>query len=421
MKKSPLGSHSLDHESEGLDLPSSTQNNSRRSDHFFVRLDKIGDLLVSLPCDEIPESQIFHQNLRWIVDENNLAFLELSVPRRKGLGLKAGPWKESFSRLLELFKTAQSVVILQGPWWVSYAAWRAGVPIRVGRFSQWHSFLFLNFGLRQRRHLSETHEACYGADLVRKASEVLRSRFNSKEEKHLKPGNQKALQTYDPSPSRVASLPPPPILHLQAPSRGAHLFEKLSLRNKNYVVIHCGMQGSALNWSSDKYADCVSLLLAQLPSTWKIVITGLSGESQELLKSLAGLGPKEFDLFSRVVDATGKLSLKEWMQVLQSASCVLGPSSGVVHVAASLGTAVVGLYSPVRAQSSVRWGPRGVKVRVLTPSLADNESCPGTQKCLGASCKQHPCMERISAQAAVTQIINFSRAESAEGLSEPKP
>ena len=35
------------------------------------------------------------------------------------------------------------------------AAWLAGVPERIGRQSQWHSFLFLNIPVRQKRSLAD--------------------------------------------------------------------------------------------------------------------------------------------------------------------------------------------------------------------------------------------------------------------------
>ncbi|MEN0059029.1 MAG: glycosyltransferase family 9 protein, partial [Bdellovibrio sp.] len=55
--------------------------------------------------------------------------------------------------------------------------------------------------------------------------------------------------------------------------------------------------------------------------------------------------------------------------VLGAAKAVIVPSTGIAHLAASLGTPVIGLYSPVRVQHPRRWAARGPQVKILMPPV----------------------------------------------------
>ena len=42
-------------------------------------------------------------------------------------------------------------------------------------------------------------------------------------------------------------------------------------------------------------------------------------------------------------------------------------STGPIHIAAAVGTYVVGLYSPVKVESAVRWGPLTDNKKIFQP------------------------------------------------------
>src|SRR5690606_7288301 len=121
----------------------------------LVRLDKIGDLVCTLPVDEIPELR--RTEVHWVISMG-LGFVAAnSAPGRRFLQLNKRNALESFFVFLRFLRANKfdAVVSFQAPWWVSFAAWLAGVKVRGGVRSQWHSFLFLNRGLRQRRSRAE--------------------------------------------------------------------------------------------------------------------------------------------------------------------------------------------------------------------------------------------------------------------------
>ena len=63
----------------------------------------------------------------------------------------------------------------------------------------------------------------------------------------------------------------------------------------------------------------------------------------------------------------GMLSLPELAALYARASVVVANSTGPLHLAAALGTPVVGIYPQLTAMSPARWGPYTDTKRVLCP------------------------------------------------------
>lgn len=293
---------------------------------IFIRLDKIGDLVSTLPCDELAELKKFQ--ITWFISSGLGFIARQSVPPRSFIELdKSKAWK-SFWILLQHLKKAQPslAISFQAPWWVSLALWMARVPKRVGRLSQWHSFLFFNRGLRQKRSQSLKHEADYNAELVAHA--------------------------FDLSPQACAQL------KMKEPSQPG-LLEKFFLQEKNYFVVHPGMAGSALNWPIEYYVLLINNLLGMNQT---LVVTGTAGDEPWLSEI-----KRKFASHKNFRNLQNQLSPQELLTVLANAQAVLAPSTGVLHLAASLGTFTVGIYSSVLSQRSVRWRARGPFVKIFEP------------------------------------------------------
>lgn len=295
--------------------------NSMNETVLFVRMDRIGDLILSLPCDQ----QLTGPSSHWFVSAGCGFLLTNAEPRRA-----CTEFSKSFSwrGLFLMWKTIRrlrpaAAVVFHAPWWVGLALCLARVPVRIGRYSQWHSFLFFNRGVRQKRHLSERHELEYNSELCLRL----------------------------PGSVQPASAAAP--LRLRAPSTD---LQKWRLQPHGFFVVHPGMGGSALNWPTQHYVELIRQLLQYRP----VVITGTAMDDayiQPIYLKLKDLGG--------IFWLQNKLSSEELLTVYSQASCVIAPSTGVAHVAASLGTAVVGLYSPILAHSARRWRPLGKHVTVL--------------------------------------------------------
>ena len=308
-------------------------------DIVLVRMDKIGDLVVSLPVDEHPVFAA--QRVHWLITKGLGFVAEQAQPKRSAHEFKRGFSPGEFFRLVRWLNTnrPQTIVLLHCPWWVSMAAWFAGVPERIGRLSQWHSFLFLSLGVRQKRSGSDQHESDYNFDLAEWGFNRMGVRRS---------GNLQLLKnTY------LRLVAPNPIATLQ--QRG--------LKARGYRIVHPGMGGSALNWPVDMFRELILRLAGEMP----VVITGTKADRKYLegLKDLKGTGNVHW--------LVEQLRPAELLDLLSQARSVTGPSTGVLHLAASLGTPTVGIYSPRKVEHPRRWGPKGLQVTYLLPPVAEGD------------------------------------------------
>lgn len=325
---------------------------------LFIRTDKIGDLVSTLPVDQSQACK--NLEITWVIQKGCEFVADHAVPPRKYLAIDKSNWRESLRILSDFLRENKFdfAISFNAPAWVNWALWRSGIAVRGGVLSQWHSFLFLNKGLRQQRSRAEKHEADYNFDLV--------------------------LHTLGAS-----SPEPTPVLKLLAKDSPQTL-EKFCLKNKTYTIVHPGMAGSALNWSVTQYHEKIE----ELSSQGIVVVTGTRTDE-------AWLRPLRvaFKNNSKVVFADNQLNATELLVVLACAKEVICPSTGVAHLAASLGTPVKAIYSPIQVHRSIRWGPRSPflentqkpSVQIYSPQVP----CPEAHHCAGFRCEYFNCMDKI--------------------------
>lgn len=326
----------------------------------LIRLDKIGDLVCTLPVDQIPELR--ETSVIWVIAQG-LGFLPVyAVPARRFLELNKNQKWSSFWKLIFFLKRERPdvAVSFQGPWWVSLALFFMRIPVRAGVRSQWHSFLFLNRGLRQRRSQAIKHESDYNIELLSFAL-------------------------------NLKSLVQAPVLKLQAP-KNDFLLARWKLEKKKYYVVHPGMAGSALNWTIPQYKQFISELIEK---NHKVVLTGTPQDEIWLTEI-----KNKFQGLSQFVNLQNHLSPVELLTILKEALAVVAPSTGIIHLAASLETPVISMFSPVQVQHPRRWAARGPLVEILLPAV----NCPAHFECLKEKCPHFFCMEQIEVQR-VLQLL----------------
>jgi ADP-heptose:LPS heptosyltransferase len=89
------------------------------------------------------------------------------------------------------------------------------------------------------------------------------------------------------------------------------------------------------------------------------------------------------------------LNLKIFAAFIQTAKLFVANSTGPLHMAAAVGTPVIGFYPPVRVMSPKRWGPLTEKKIIFVP---DPAKC---HRCKGGECQGNDCMDQI----LVDQVI----------------
>ena len=335
-------------------------------------MDKLGDLVLSLSVDEHPALR--GRRVHWLVTKG-LGFIPAqAAPKRLATEFKRGFSPFEFFRLVKWLQRQrpQTVILLHNPWWVSCAMWWARVPERIGRQSQWHSFLFLNVPIRQKRSLADRHESDFNFDLVELGMHQLglRRTFNLSQVK------RSYLRLVAPNPFGTVE------------SRG--------LKANAYRIVHPGMAGSALNWPQSLYRELIETLAREAP----VVITGTKADQ----KYLSALTPLKGT--PGVHWLVGELTSPELLDLLSQARAVIAPSTGVLHLAASLGAPSLGLYSPRRVEHPRRWGPKGINAGYLVPGASDSDMIAPT----------------VMEQITVAQVLNTLREmEKAPHDSEAQP
>jgi heptosyltransferase I len=299
---------------------------------LLIRLDKIGDLICTLPADQILDESRY--DVTWAVQKGLGAVVDLGEKKRRYIELDKNNPVEARTQLAAFLKqnSFDYVISFQCPWWVNFELFKARIAFRAGVLSQWHSFLFLNAGLRQKRSKAIKHELEYNLDIVR-------ATFNLHQ-------NKEFIYFHIPKPSSIEVL----IQHQLQPS--------------GYIVVHPGMMGSALNWSQAQYIEKIDELIK---AGKKIVITGTPGDDPYLTDIKL-----KFSKNTQVIWLQSKLNLPELVQVLANAEFVIVPSTGVAHLSASVGATVKAIFSPVRVQSPTRWAPRGPNVEIWMIEAPEN-------------------------------------------------
>lgn len=310
---------------------------TRNVDTVIVRMDKIGDLVLTMPVDEHP---VFGRSrVHWFISKGLGFIAEQAAPKRLATEFKRGFSPFELFRMIKWLRknNPRTIVLLHNPWWVSMAAWWADVPERIGRRSQWHSFLFLNVPITQKRSASDRHESDFNFDLVEWGFNRL--------------GVRQAWNLHLLKRLFLRLVPPNPFGTVAA----------RQLKSKNYRVVHPGMAGSALNWPQENFVLLIERLAQEMP----VLITGTAADSKYLQKIEALKNQNNIRWL------VGELKTTELLDLLSQARSVVAPSTGVLHLAASLGTPSLGIYSPRKVEHPRRWGPKGLYATYLVPPVQE--------------------------------------------------
>jgi ADP-heptose:LPS heptosyltransferase len=322
---------------------------------LIVRPDGIGDVLLSLPVAT---------QLRRLVPGVTVGFLTSPtvaplLDRHPDVDyVRTIRFTDSFKELRLAFSHGVEAAIFLKPFRrLMWAAWMAGVPIRVATGYRWYSLL-------ANRHIYEH-----------------RSEFS----KHESEYNVEMLKGLGLNPQPIS----PPVLALTESERAAGASRWSGLPSPR-VVIHPGGV-SARRWRLEHYRDLVVTLTDR---GYGVVLTGSEQERTEFGKGL----PVSTALPSGVADHMGNLSLRELMSVIANAHVVVSGATGPAHLAAALGTLTITLFDPRRNNLPVRWKPLGTGV-LLRPDV------PTCEKCIGEVCPYWDCLDRFTV-AKVAAAIN---------------
>jgi heptosyltransferase-3 len=236
-------------------------------------------------------------------------------------------------------KNSYDLVIAVHPTFIiALSIFLSGVKFRLGTGYRWYSFLF-NIRRYQHRKYSEKHELEYNLDLLKE--------INCKLQNDTMPQIQVSGETVSQLKSKTDSL-------------GLDL-------NSGFIVIHPGSLGSAATWGNNNFIKLINLILEDKNIHNKIVLTGVNEENTLINSIIEHIIDKD-----KVLKITN-LSLKEFAGLLKNAALCISNSTGPIHIAAAVGTFVIGFYPAKRQESAARWAPYTEKKKIFSSRLQNSE------------------------------------------------
>jgi ADP-heptose:LPS heptosyltransferase len=254
---------------------------------------------------------------------------------------------------------------------ICFAAKKAGIPLRIATAGRWYTWLSCNRLLHIPRKHSDLHE----------------SQLNLKMLSPL--GIDRDYTLEEIAGLYGFPLPDPPHPHPTHPQLGEGL-------GRGRIILHPKSKGSAREWGLDNYSRLVGLLPE---AEYEILITGTKEEGMLMASFLEKHR-------GRVTDLTGKLTLKELINLIASSDALVAASTGPLHLAAALGIRAVGLYAPMRPIFPQRWAPVGKNATWLALDKTCND-CRKTMDCR--------CIRSISPESVVEKLVSKKTGKRVNG------
>jgi lipopolysaccharide heptosyltransferase II len=186
-----------------------------------------------------------------------------------------------------------------------------------------------------------------------------------------------------------------PVPQLQVPPGEAERWRQTNgLGTASAVALAPGSVGASKRWTY--YPQAARLLAEQGLDVW---VVGGPGEKALAAEIMAGGGP-------RVRDLTGA-DLRNGILAMAAASVAISNDSGLMHIAAALGTPTMGIFGPT---SPYHWAPlNGLAATVLTKTSVPCQPCHRPV----CTMNDHRCMRDIPPSNVVEIAQRVLRAAAA--------
>ena len=311
---------------------------------IISRTDSIGDVVLTLPMagiikQQLPDSKIIFLGRNYTKDVICLSkhideFISyddiLKLTEKEQIDVLK---KLNTSHIIHVFPVKE----------IAHLAKKAGIKNRIGTTNRiWHWFT-CNVRIKLSRKNSDLHEAQLNTKLL--APLGITKDFSLEE-----------LE----SAYGFTKVPALEKIH-------ADLIDK----TKTTIILHPKSKGSAREWGLDNFSN----LITQLDKNkLQIFISGTQQEG-ELLKDLILKHPEATNL-------TGKLSLQQFIALINECDTLIAASTGPLHIAAALGKKTIGLFAPMKPIHPGRWKPIGKQANYLVL----NKDCSDCRKNMNCHC-----------------------------------
>ncbi|MDA3961353.1 MAG: glycosyltransferase family 9 protein [Planctomycetota bacterium] len=306
---------------------------------LLLRTDRLGDTVLALPAAAELRAAFPNAHIGFVCRPENEPLVALD--RNINEVIAWAPEQGAAALRERIGSWDGCAMLLPKPPSVAWALMLEGIPIRVGTARRWWALLYTHRVGGSRRS-GQAHESEHNRLL---AHELIRA--------------------FKGSP--VDTLPAPTGITIPdtLAQRAAAIYAESGLHDAPTVILHGGSRGSARDWSMPRMLGLAQILLDEgYQVAWTV------GPVDEAIRADVELALGDEARF------ISGCSLDELCAVCARAACLVANSTGPLHVAAAVGTPVVGLYPPVQACTPDRWGPIGTKQIIITAPLREGESNP---------------------------------------------
>lgn len=186
---------------------------------------------------------------------------------------------------------------------------------------------------------------------------------------------------------RLLDLVPEP----DAEARARALTAGVRAQGRRYAVVHVGGNWDLKRWPAASFAKWLDAYLERTPDA--VVLCGSKAETPLVQEVLRGRRDE------RLLDLSGRTDLSELVWVLREAVFLLTNDSGPMHVAASQGTPIVGVFGPTSAALT---GPVSA---AATERISIDVGCE--VPCYYRSCDRRVCMEWIGVDTVLEACLRL--------------
>lgn len=154
------------------------------------------------------------------------------------------------------------------------------------------------------------------------------------------------------------------------------------------VLFHPGARYWFKSWPFERFSELADRLTNEYGC---LVLIGGGAQDVEIVNAICSRAK------SLPIALAGRATLLQFAAVLKRCALFVGNDNGAMHMAAAVGTPVVGLFGP---SNPLEWGPRGPKISVIYKGL----DC---RQCFHPTCVrgEENCMRRIS----VDEVLDACR------------
>ncbi len=289
-----------------------------------VRTDKLGDMVLTLPLVRAIKSNFPDKTVSVIAQSYCKPLLKNSEYIDKSFFVD-----EFDNGLNEIFRLEKfDAAFFPRPVFdEALAAFKSGINLRIGSAYRAYSILF-NHKVRDHRKVSQFHEAQYN---VRMLESITGAKYTTELIR--------------------------PIIDKTAFQKVQNLLR--DSQSKIKIIIHPGSGGSARDLPIDKLIDGLKAFTND--NKFQFIITGIASESKICDDVHQNLQHSQ--------NFCGKLNLDEMIALIELSDGMIANSTGVLHIAASLGKRVIGFYPNSPHISQKRWGPYGTESIIINPPI----------------------------------------------------